>query len=76
MAEIPALFAAACERVTRERLNRYGEFGHIATVEEVSAAAARHLHTEGLVLVVEGDASVIRDDLAATGLGELVELTL
>lgn len=47
-----------------------------ATVEEVSAAAARHLHTEGLVLVVEGDASVIRDDLAATGLGELVELTL
>ncbi|MCY1645016.1 acetylornithine deacetylase [Methylorubrum sp. SL192] len=36
MAEIPALFAAACERVTRERLNRYGEFGHIATVEEVS----------------------------------------
>lgn len=36
MAEIPALFAASCERVTRERLNRYGEFGHIATVEEVS----------------------------------------
>ncbi|CAO4185973.1 acetylornithine deacetylase [Methylorubrum extorquens] len=36
MAEIPALFAASCERVTCERLNRYGEFGHIATVEEVS----------------------------------------
>ncbi|KQO91883.1 acetylornithine deacetylase [Methylobacterium sp. Leaf90] len=36
MAEIPALFAASCERVTRERLNHYGEFGHIATVEEVS----------------------------------------
>ncbi|MBA9068538.1 acetylornithine deacetylase [Methylobacterium sp. RAS18] len=36
MTEIPALFAASCERVTRERLNRYGEFGHIATVEEVS----------------------------------------
>ncbi|ABY28791.1 acetylornithine deacetylase [Methylorubrum extorquens] len=36
MAEIPALFDASCERVTRERLNRYGEFGHIATVEEVS----------------------------------------
>ncbi|AMB43524.1 MULTISPECIES: acetylornithine deacetylase [Methylobacteriaceae] len=36
MAEIPALFAASCERVTRERLNRYGEFGRIATVEEVS----------------------------------------
>ncbi|MCP1551157.1 MULTISPECIES: acetylornithine deacetylase [Methylorubrum] len=36
MAEIPALFTWACERVTRERLNRYGEFGRIATVEEVS----------------------------------------
>jgi len=36
MAEIPALFTRACERVTRERLNRYGEFGRIATVEEVS----------------------------------------
>ncbi|HEY8534622.1 MAG TPA: pitrilysin family protein [Micromonospora sp.] len=47
-----------------------------ASVEEVSAAAARHLHTEGLALVVEGDASVIRADLAATGLGELVELDL
>ncbi|CAO4177314.1 acetylornithine deacetylase [Methylorubrum populi] len=36
MAEIPALFAASCERVARERLNRYGAFGRIETVEEVS----------------------------------------
>ncbi|HEV2545308.1 MAG TPA: acetylornithine deacetylase [Methylobacterium sp.] len=36
MAEIPTLFAAACERVMRERLNRYGDYGHIETVEEVS----------------------------------------
>ena len=35
-AEIPALFEAACARVTRERLNRYGEFGRIETVEEVA----------------------------------------
>ncbi len=35
-AEIPALFAAAVERVTRERLNRYGPFGRIETIEEVS----------------------------------------
>ena len=34
--EIPALFEAACTRVTRERLNRYGEFGRIETVEEVA----------------------------------------
>ena len=36
MAEVPALFAAACARVTRERLNRYGDFGRIETVEEVA----------------------------------------
>ncbi|MGA4552034.1 acetylornithine deacetylase [Methylorubrum aminovorans] len=36
MAEIPTLFAAACERVARERLNRYGDYGQIGTVEEVS----------------------------------------
>lgn len=36
MAEIPALFAAACARVTRERLNRYGDYGRIETVEEVA----------------------------------------
>jgi acetylornithine deacetylase len=35
-AEIPALFAAATERVTRERLNRYGPYGRIETIEEVS----------------------------------------
>ena len=34
-AEIPRLFAAEVERVTRERLNRYGEFGRIETLEEV-----------------------------------------
>ncbi|WP_342151892.1 acetylornithine deacetylase [Methylorubrum sp. SB2] len=36
MPEIPALFEAACARVTRERLNRYGEYGRIETVEEVA----------------------------------------
>ena len=36
MAEIPALFDAACERVMRDRLNRYGDYGRIETVEEVS----------------------------------------
>jgi acetylornithine deacetylase len=34
-AEIPRLFAAEVERVTRERLNRYGDFGRIETLEEV-----------------------------------------
>jgi acetylornithine deacetylase len=34
-AEIPRLFADEVERVTRERLNRYGEFGRIETLEEV-----------------------------------------
>ena len=42
-----------------------------ATVEQVSAAAARHLTADGLTLVVEGDGAVIRDDLAE--FGELVE---
>jgi acetylornithine deacetylase len=57
MAEIPALFAAACERVTRERLNRYGEFGHIATVEEVSVpglAPDRGSEAERLALRLAG----------------------
>ncbi|MGU3540923.1 acetylornithine deacetylase [Methylobacterium sp. A54F] len=36
MGEIPARFAEAAERVTRERLNRYGAFGRIETVEEVA----------------------------------------
>jgi acetylornithine deacetylase len=34
-AEIPRLFAREVERVTRERLNRYGAFGRIETLEEV-----------------------------------------
>ncbi|SEO59425.1 acetylornithine deacetylase [Methylobacterium sp. UNC300MFChir4.1] len=34
-AEIPRLFAAEVEWVTRERLNRYGAFGRIETLEEV-----------------------------------------
>ena len=42
------------------------------TVERVSAAAAEHLHASGLTLVVEGDAAVIRDDLVAADLGEVV----
>jgi predicted Zn-dependent peptidase len=42
------------------------------TVEQVSAAAAEHLHASGLTLVVEGDAAVIRDDLVAADLGEVV----
>ncbi|HEX6967758.1 MAG TPA: pitrilysin family protein [Micromonosporaceae bacterium] len=45
-----------------------------APVEEVSAAAATHLSAQGLTLVVEGDAAAIRDDLLATGLGELAEV--
>lgn len=42
-----------------------------ATEGQVSAAAARHLQPEGLTLVVEGDAALIRDELVATGLGEV-----
>ncbi|WP_433313356.1 M16 family metallopeptidase [Micromonospora chersina] len=44
-----------------------------ATVEEVSAAAAAHLHPESLTLVVEGDSAVIRDELVAAGLAEVVD---
>jgi predicted Zn-dependent peptidase len=44
-----------------------------ATVAEVSAAAARHLHPDGLTVVVEGDGAVIREELAASGLGEVVD---
>jgi predicted Zn-dependent peptidase len=47
-----------------------------ATVEDVSAAAAAHLHPEGLTMVVEGDAAVIRDELTAAGLGEIVDAQL
>ncbi|WP_305782947.1 M16 family metallopeptidase [Symbioplanes lichenis] len=42
------------------------------TVEQVSAAAAEHLHPEALTLVVEGDAAAIRDELVAAKLGELL----
>ena len=44
-----------------------------ATVEEVSAAAARHLHPDGLTLVVEGDAAAIRDELVEAGIGDVVD---
>jgi zinc protease len=47
-----------------------------ATVDEVSAAAAAHLHPAGLTLVVEGDASVIRDELVASGIGDVVDADL
>jgi acetylornithine deacetylase len=36
MGEIPALFAAKVERVLAERLNRYGDYGRIETLEEVA----------------------------------------
>lgn len=44
-----------------------------ATVAEVSAAAAAHLHPDRLTLVVEGDAASVRGQLAASGLGELAD---
>jgi predicted Zn-dependent peptidase len=47
-----------------------------ADVDTVSAAAAQHMHPAGLTLVVEGDAAAIRDELAASGLGEVVDATL
>ncbi|MGC4810063.1 M16 family metallopeptidase [Micromonospora sp. DT228] len=43
-----------------------------ADVEQVSAAAATHLHPDALTLVIEGDAAVIRDDLTAAALGDLL----
>ena len=42
-----------------------------ATVEQVSAAAHEHLHPESLIMVIEGDSAVIRDELAAAGLGDI-----
>lgn len=45
-----------------------------ADVDRVSAAAATHLHTEALTLVVEGDAAVIREDLESANLGDLLQL--
>jgi zinc protease len=44
-----------------------------ATEEQISAAAAAHLRPAGLTLVIEGDSAAIRDELVATGLGELVD---
>ncbi|MBM7080331.1 M16 family metallopeptidase [Micromonospora humida] len=44
-----------------------------ADVEQVSAAAATHLHPESLTLVIEGDAAAIRDELVASGLGEVTD---
>ncbi len=46
------------------------------TVAEVSAAAAAHLHPQGLTVVVEGDAAVLRDELVAAKLGEVVDAQL
>ncbi|MFI7303674.1 M16 family metallopeptidase [Micromonospora aurantiaca] len=46
-----------------------------ATVEDVSAAASTYLHPESLTMVIEGDAAVIRDELVASGLGEVVDHT-
>ncbi|TXM75764.1 acetylornithine deacetylase [Methylobacterium sp. WL69] len=36
MGEIPALFAARVEMTLRDRLNRYGDYGRIETLEEVA----------------------------------------
>jgi len=44
-----------------------------ATVAQVSAAAAEHLHPEGLTMVVEGDAALIRDELVAAGFDGIVD---
>ncbi|MEV7231790.1 pitrilysin family protein [Polymorphospora sp. NPDC051019] len=44
-----------------------------APLDVVSAAAAAHLHPHGLTLVVEGDVALIRDELVASGLGEVVD---
>ncbi|MFF0229640.1 M16 family metallopeptidase [Micromonospora sp. NPDC005254] len=43
-----------------------------ADVDQVSAAAATHLHPEALTLVIEGDAAVIRNDLETAALGDLL----
>lgn len=42
---------------------------------QVSAAAAAHLYPDALTLVVEGDSALIRDELTATGLGEVIDVT-
>ncbi|MDM4720447.1 pitrilysin family protein [Micromonospora sp. WMMA1363] len=46
-----------------------------ADVDQVSAAAATHLHPESLTLVIEGDAALIRDELTVTDLAEIVTST-
>ena len=45
-------------------------------IDQVSAAAATHLRPHGLTLVVEGDAAVIRDELVAAGIGDVVDADL
>ena len=45
-------------------------------LETVSGAATTHLNPAGLTLVVEGDAAVIRDELVASGIGEVVDAQL
>jgi len=47
-----------------------------ATIPQVSAAAAEHLHPKGLTVVIEGDAALIRDQLVAADLGEIVDAGL
>jgi len=47
-----------------------------ATVEQVSSAATQHLHPHGLTVVIEGDAAMIRDELVAGNLGEVVDAQL
>ncbi|GAA2530266.1 pitrilysin family protein [Pilimelia columellifera] len=43
------------------------------SVADASRAALAHLRPDDLVIVVEGDAAVVRADLASTGLGEVVD---
>ncbi|MGC4854584.1 M16 family metallopeptidase [Micromonospora sp. DT4] len=43
-----------------------------ADVDQVSAAAAAHLHADALTLVIEGDAALIRNDLESAALGNLL----
>jgi predicted Zn-dependent peptidase len=47
-----------------------------ATVADVSAAAGKHLHPQGLTVVIEGDAALIRDQLVADDFGEVVDARL
>jgi predicted Zn-dependent peptidase len=44
-----------------------------ATVADVSAAAGTHLRPDALTVVVEGDASAVRDELVAADLGEVTD---